>query len=150
MAEIYRSHPVLLLPSAYEGLPLAVLEAMAYGCIPVVSAITSGIPDLIKEGVNGYCVPVGDHRGFADRLATIAQNPGQRSTMSAAARATILAEGYTLDSMVHRYQAVFQEIWQDLVTHRYRRPKGRLRPPQELTWRHYLRAPLARWLVRNH
>lgn len=150
MAQIYRSHTVLLLPSAYEGLPLAVLEAMAYGCIPVVSAITSGIPDLVKDGVNGYCVPVGDHRGFADRLATIAQNLEQRSTMSAAARATILAGGYTLDSMVQRYQALFQEIWQDLVTHRYRRPKGRLCPPQELTWRHYLRAPLARWLSRNH
>ncbi|MEB3250887.1 MAG: glycosyltransferase family 4 protein [Cyanobacteriota bacterium] len=149
MAQIYRSHTVLLLPSAYEGLPLAVLEAMAYGCIPVVSAITSGIPDLVKDSVNGYCVPVGDHRGFADRLATIAQNPGQRSRMSAAARATILAGGYTLDSMVHRYQALFQEIWQDLVTHRYQRPKGRLCPPKELTWRHHLRAPLARWPSRN-
>lgn len=149
MPQIYRSHTVLLLPSAYEGLPLAVLEAMAYGCIPVVSAIVSGIPDLITDGVNGYGVPVGDHGGFADRLATIAQNPEQRRSMAVAARTTILAGGYTLDSMVQRYQALFENIWQDLVTHRYQRPKGRLCPPQELTWRHHLRAPLARWPSRN-
>ena len=144
MPDLYRSHPVLLLPSAYEGLPLAVIEAMVHGCIPVVSAIASGIPELIENGVNGFCVPIGDSEGFADRLYTLATEAGRREGMSAAAKATITGD-YTLNAMVQRYIGLFQLTWQDLVNDRYRRPLGALSPPHELTWRHRLRALFARW-----
>jgi glycosyltransferase involved in cell wall biosynthesis len=149
MPELYRSHPVLLLPSAYEGLPLAVLEAMANGCIPVVSALSSGIPELIHHGVNGFCVPIGDYEGFADRLAALAGNFGHRQAMAAAARATIRKGAYTLEAMVQRYAGLCHEIWNELIRGRYQRPVGVVRTPSELRWRHRLRAPFAGWQQRR-
>ncbi|MGH7907749.1 MAG: glycosyltransferase family 4 protein, partial [Candidatus Binataceae bacterium] len=52
--EQYGHHDCFVLTSNYEGLPLALLEAMAHGVIPVVSAAQSGIPDVLRDGVNGF------------------------------------------------------------------------------------------------
>jgi glycosyltransferase involved in cell wall biosynthesis len=145
MAQLYRSHSVLLLPSAYEGLPLVVIEAMAHGCIPVASAVASGIPELINHGDNGFCVPIGDCEAFADRLAALARDSVLRHAMAAAAKATIRKSAYTLDVMVQQYVALCQDIWKELIQGRYQRPDGVLRTPSELTWRHRLRAPFAGW-----
>lgn len=53
MEEIYRSADVLLLTSAYEGLPIAIMEMMAHGKV-VVSTAVDGIPDYIINGENGF------------------------------------------------------------------------------------------------
>ena len=53
MDEIYKNSDVLLLTSAYEGLPIAVMEMMAYGKV-VVSTAVGGIPDYITNGENGF------------------------------------------------------------------------------------------------
>jgi glycosyltransferase involved in cell wall biosynthesis len=53
MEEIYKNSDVLLLTSAYEGLPIAVMEMMAHGKV-VVSTAVDGIPDYITNGVNGF------------------------------------------------------------------------------------------------
>jgi glycosyltransferase involved in cell wall biosynthesis len=53
MASIYKNSDVLLLTSAYEGLPIAVMEMMAYGKV-VVSTAVGGIPDYIINGENGF------------------------------------------------------------------------------------------------
>ena len=49
---------VFLLVSFFEGLPVAMLEAMASGCVPVVSDIESGVPELVRDGVTGFRAPV--------------------------------------------------------------------------------------------
>jgi L-malate glycosyltransferase len=53
MEEIYKNSDVLLLTSAFEGLPIAIMEMMAYGKI-VVSTAVDGIPDYITHGENGF------------------------------------------------------------------------------------------------
>jgi len=53
MEAIYNNSDVLLLTSAYEGLPIAVMEMMAHGKV-VVSTAVDGIPDYIENGVNGF------------------------------------------------------------------------------------------------
>ncbi|HVZ97588.1 MAG TPA: glycosyltransferase family 4 protein [Chitinophagaceae bacterium] len=53
MNEIYSGSDVLLLTSAYEGLPIAVMEMMAHGRV-VVSTAVDGIPDYIHDGENGF------------------------------------------------------------------------------------------------
>lgn len=53
MEEIYKNADVLLLTSAYEGLPIAVMEMMAYGNV-VVSTVVGGIADYIINGENGF------------------------------------------------------------------------------------------------
>jgi len=56
MKEIYSNSDVLLLTSAYEGLPIAVMQMMAYGKV-VVSTAVDGIPDYIVNGENGFLIP---------------------------------------------------------------------------------------------
>lgn len=53
MEGVYKTSDVLLLTSAYEGLPIAIMEMMAYGKV-VVSTAVDGIPDYITNGVNGF------------------------------------------------------------------------------------------------
>ncbi|MGH7449866.1 MAG: glycosyltransferase [bacterium] len=45
--KVFAASDVFILPSEFEGLPVSLLEAMARGCIPVVSNIRSGIPERI-------------------------------------------------------------------------------------------------------
>jgi glycosyltransferase involved in cell wall biosynthesis len=97
-----RSH-VFILTSAYEGLPVSLLEAMAHGCVPVVTAVKSGIPEVVDEGVNGFMLPIGDTEGFTTHLDTLVGNPSARAAMAHNARATITAGCYSLTSCTTRY-----------------------------------------------
>jgi glycosyltransferase involved in cell wall biosynthesis len=58
----------LVLPSFAEGLPVAIMEAMALGR-PVISTYTAGIPELVEPGVNGWLVPAGAIEPLADAMA---------------------------------------------------------------------------------
>jgi glycosyltransferase involved in cell wall biosynthesis len=100
---------VLVLPSAFEGQPLAVLEAMAHGVVPLVSEIRSGVPELIADGQNGLLCPVGDTRAFADRIASLHEDRSQLQRLSRAAELTIRSGRHAVDAMVDGYVAVFEE-----------------------------------------
>lgn len=106
---LFGQHDVFVLTSAFEGLPLALLEAMAHGCVPVVADVASGIPELIAAGANGFRVPVGDVAGFAEAIASLAAVPEMRRTMSEAARSAI-ERGYTTALMAARYVELFESL----------------------------------------
>ncbi len=71
---LMQSFKVFCLLSEFEGSPNAILEAMAAGR-PVIATATSGIPDLVQDGVNGYLVPPGDANAFAVALDRLLTNP---------------------------------------------------------------------------
>ena len=64
---------VYILPSYNEGLPIAILEAMACSH-PVISTPVGGIPEVIKDGVNGKMVQPGDIKGIADAIKYYIEN----------------------------------------------------------------------------
>jgi glycosyltransferase involved in cell wall biosynthesis len=66
-----------------EGLPVAVLEAMAHA-LPVVATRHAGIPEAVAEGVSGYLVPEGDSTAMGERLAALARDPDLRRQMGRA------------------------------------------------------------------
>ena len=89
---------VFLLPSItgadgdMEGIPVALMEAMAVG-IPVVSTVHSGIPELIDAGESGWLVPENDATALADQLSRLGSfDPACLQSMVAKARAKVEAE----------------------------------------------------------
>jgi glycosyltransferase involved in cell wall biosynthesis len=72
--EQYQTHDVLVMPSRAEGLPVALLEGMAAGCVPVVSDLPSGIPEIVENGVSGFRFAPGDIDGFAGAIISIARD----------------------------------------------------------------------------
>lgn len=108
--QLLREHDGFLLPSEFEGLPIALLDAMSEGCVPVVSDIRSGVPQVIRDGENGFRVPIGGLDMFAHRIEQLANDLTLRHTMAHQAHHTVLHEGYTLDDMCDRYAALFEEV----------------------------------------
>lgn len=81
MKEVYKNSDVLLLTSAYEGLPIAVMEMMAYGKV-VVSTAVDGIPDYIINEENGFLIENNsDESKIIDEGISILQNLVNNKTL---------------------------------------------------------------------
>ncbi len=74
VVEIASSHDVFVLPTRYEGVPVALLEAMSVGLAPVVSNVESGVAEILSDGQTGLLPPVGDIGAFADAIALLDRN----------------------------------------------------------------------------
>ncbi|MGP8001518.1 MAG: glycosyltransferase family 4 protein [Streptosporangiaceae bacterium] len=79
---------VFALPSRYEGLPTAVVEAMVCG-IPVVATAVNAVGDVVIPGVTGLLVPPGRPELLAEAVAFLLDSPGAAARMAAAARARL-------------------------------------------------------------
>lgn len=83
---LLRKATVLVMPSRSEGLPMALLEAMAYG-MAVVATEVGGIPEVVEDGVEGLLVPAEDPAALAAALNRLATDPPLRTRLATAARA---------------------------------------------------------------
>jgi colanic acid/amylovoran biosynthesis glycosyltransferase len=79
---------VFVLASFAEGLPVALMEAMALG-VPCVSTTIAAIPELISDGENGLLVPPANAEAFSAALARLAGDPAFRARLGSAARQTV-------------------------------------------------------------
>lgn len=93
---ILQSFDVFALPSLYEGLPYVLLESMA-ASLPIVATRVGGVTSLIRDGVNGFTVPVNDTDAFAQALRRLLQNPGLRRNMGEASREHV--KNFTVSTM---------------------------------------------------
>lgn len=81
-----RRMDVLALPSLFgEGMPMVVLEAMAVG-VPVVATRVEGVPEVVRNGIDGLLVAPGDEAAFAAAIARLAAEPQALARMGAAGR----------------------------------------------------------------
>ncbi|NJC70269.1 glycosyltransferase [Planosporangium thailandense] len=99
---------VFVLPSLSEGLPNAVMEAMAAGR-PVVATDVGGTGELLRG--RGVLVPPGDAAALADGLERLLADPAYADALAAAAQDWIRANA-TLDNMINRHLAVYTELWE--------------------------------------
>ena len=83
--ELLAAAEVLALPSYDEGLPMALLEAMAAGLVPLTTPV-GGIPEAITDGVNGLLIPPGDVPALASAFTRLVEDPALRTALSDGAR----------------------------------------------------------------
>lgn len=101
----FRESEVFLLTSAYEGFCIALTEAMANGCCPVVTDIRSGNKQLITNGENGYLLPVGNTGAFVEVLELL-----QRDKLLMEERRSAAWESgkrFSVARMVQAYEDIF-------------------------------------------
>ena len=81
---LFREADVFVFPSLIEGMPLVVLEAMACG-VPVITT-THGPGDIVRDGIDGFFVPIRDPEAIAARLEQLYRDPSLREQMGRNAR----------------------------------------------------------------
>ena len=96
-----------ILPSRAEGLPMAMLEAMAWSKALIVSPV-GGIPEFVTDGQEGILVPPEDIEAISQAIATLAQNPEQRVQMGRAARARV--EPLDVRKYMERMVKIYREV----------------------------------------
>ena len=106
-AQLHRGS-LAVLPSRFEGMPNALLEAMACG-IPCVSTRVSGSEDIIQHGVNGLLVEPEDYQGMAEALLTLLRDPTLIQRYGRAARKRI-EKHYSLEQVMDRYIELYQSV----------------------------------------
>ena len=89
LTQLLAQSDVFLLTSSYEGLPLAMLEAMAAGVCPVVMRIESGLDDVLIHGENAVIVDQGDVAAMANEIEQLAHDRDRLDALKRAARETI-------------------------------------------------------------
>jgi len=99
---------VFCLPSTYEGLPLAILEAMAAG-LPVVATAVSGNPEAVENGVTGLLVPPESAEALAEALVALLHDPERRRRMGEAARQRV-GERFAIERIAAEHLALLRRL----------------------------------------
>ena len=94
-----------------EGLPRAVIEAMAQG-VPALVTNVGGSPELVRDGVEGRVVPPGDARALADAVAWLAEDPVRRAALGRQAQARI-ETAFNLDRTIEETRQLYTDLLRD-------------------------------------
>ncbi len=108
LPRLFRAMDLFVQPSLWEGLPLALLMAMAAG-LSVLGTRVSGITEVIQDGVNGRLVPAGDSRALAAAILELYRRPEVRDRLGEAARQAVV-EHYSQAAMLRRLEALYLQI----------------------------------------
>ncbi|WP_187271615.1 glycosyltransferase family 4 protein [Massilia arenae] len=112
---------VFVLPSHAEGLPMSLLEAMAHG-VPVVATAVGGIPEAVRDGVEGVLIAPGDTAALADAVLGLLADPDARTRLGAAGRERVRTE-FSSTRMI----ATLEDLYEKLAAREARRPGARER-----------------------
>lgn len=108
VVEYLQAADIWTLPSRTEGLPLSLLEAMACG-LPVVASRVGGIPDVVKDGVNGLLIPPEDTVALADRLQHAVKLDESVQELGRRAVETV-RESFDTEVSAKKYDQLYQNV----------------------------------------
>jgi len=97
-------------PALMEGLGVSLLQAAAAG-VPIVGTRAGGIPEIVRDGVNGRLVEPGDREGLYEAVSELLASSALKRQFGAAGRELVQQE-FSVDHMVARYR----ELYGDLVS----------------------------------
>lgn len=115
--ELLSEADLFILSSWFEGLPLALLEAMRSG-LPVIASRVGGVTEAVIDGVTGILVPPGDPEALARALARMAASPRERVEMGQAGRRLFVAR-FREERMLVEIEALYKDTARQAA-----RPRG--------------------------
>jgi glycosyltransferase involved in cell wall biosynthesis len=108
LVQTYRQTNVFLFPSRHEGMPNAVLEAMASG-MPVIASCIAGNDELVLNEQTGYLVPSEDIEALQSALKKLLNDAALRQEMGRAAR-RLAQESYSWESTARQYAYLLEKV----------------------------------------
>lgn len=108
VAGYYRLFDAFLLPSVNEGTPVSAIEALASGT-PVVATRVGGVPDVVRDGEDGFLFEPGDTDDAAERLALLASDATLRSALGASGRERVLRR-YSVSRLVEDVDRLYRSL----------------------------------------
>ncbi len=102
---------IFMMSSQFEGLPIALLEAMSTGCA-IVSTKAGGVVEVVREGKDGLLSEIGDAEALAGNCMELLKHPDKRRTLQEAARNRVVAS-FSLETMVKELEKCYVELMGD-------------------------------------
>jgi len=97
-----------VLPSLWEGIPNALLEAMALG-LPVIASNVDGVPETVVHDLSGLLVKPGDAKALVVSINDMIEDPSLRERLGREAR-TVVNENFKLADMIRRYEKAYRAV----------------------------------------
>jgi len=104
----YAACDVFVIPSIVEAFGLVTVEAMACGK-PVVGTNVGGIPDVIKDGINGFLVEPRNPQSMANKIIVLLKNPNLRTKFGASARKIVMEE-FNIQKRIDKILSIYNQL----------------------------------------
>ncbi len=99
---------IFMMSSAFEGLPIALLEAMSMNCA-IISTKAGGVVEVVRDNIDGLLCNVGDVQAMASKASELISNKDRRSTLQNAARLRVVSN-FSLENMVLELEKVYIKV----------------------------------------
>lgn len=109
LSELLSAMDIFVFPSLWEGLPLALLSAMA-AALPVITTHAGGVKDIIVDGENGIVVPPSDSLAIADAIERISKDVRMQKTLSRNAFRDVI-RCHSAAAMTKRLEKIYTSIF---------------------------------------
>jgi glycosyltransferase involved in cell wall biosynthesis len=109
----YSVMDIFMMTSIFEGMPVALLEAMSMGCA-VLTTDAGGIKEVVRNRVDGLTVPVNQYRQLSEKLSSLANDGAERNRLAQAGRSRVM-EAFSLNRMVWKLEELYLNMprWWD-------------------------------------
>ena len=107
--EIISNNDILVFPTKFEGFPVAVLESMSLGCVPIATDLLGGTQEVVKDGLTGYRCKMDDHIAFASKIEKLFFDRKLMQTMKVEC-IKMVSEQFNVLNQAKLYQDYFKEV----------------------------------------
>lgn len=103
----YQKAKIFLMTSIWEGLPMTLIEAQHYGCVPIVYDSYAAVHDIVSDGENGYIIPLHKQNEFVQRLEQLMNNETRIKIMSEKAM-TSSSDKFDIDVVTDKWEQLIK------------------------------------------
>lgn len=110
----YRSAALYMMTSAFEGFGLVITEALQSAAVPIAYDTFASLHDIIEDGHNGYIIPDGDRRGYADSLQRLMAD--KAACKEIAVRGLDFIDKFSVENITQHWNKLFKSLWKNTIT----------------------------------